>query len=392
MPHDHMSNIERRSDPHRAVVLALLGASVLGAAGALAAGITLGNPVLLDAALASGLAAGILFGVAWAHSARAAMSQPSDSTAAPSPASDARSHTGWRRARRGPRGPRCGWRRRAGAGRHGDRERRRVRRVRASARNAHSRAAIRRLWWTAIGIGLAFAAAGHRSAGRPLSRPRRSTTPSRISGSRSGSARTRLDLLRVGARGGSRMGGLREERERPGRSRADPPGMHRSSSSSGQGDEIARGRNGLSHGARGVLPARQPCEPAGQRARHGPASARRRPPLHLGAHGGSPERRAAARRMRSPSDGSPRRSRWSDPRSRGSSSGSVFRWLQRCRRECICTGRGRSTASRASPCCAFRPCRWVTKEKKWSRVPRTCSGRGSTVAPSTRCCSVTDAT
>lgn len=85
MPHDHISSIEPRSDPHRAVVLGLLGASILGAAGALAAGITLGNPVLLEAALASGLAAGILFGVAWAHSARTALSQASDSTAAPSP-------------------------------------------------------------------------------------------------------------------------------------------------------------------------------------------------------------------------------------------------------------------------------------------------------------------
>jgi len=86
VPHDpmwKMSSRERRADPHRAVVLALLGITALGGAAALAAGIAVGNPVVLDAALASWLAAGILLGVAWAHAARVRGPQPSQASESP---------------------------------------------------------------------------------------------------------------------------------------------------------------------------------------------------------------------------------------------------------------------------------------------------------------------
>jgi membrane protease subunit HflK len=89
MPQDRTSSVERRSDPYRAVVLALLGASVLGGAAALAAGIAVGNPVTVDAALASWLAAGMLMGVAWAHAARAAAPRPRESREAPASGSPA---------------------------------------------------------------------------------------------------------------------------------------------------------------------------------------------------------------------------------------------------------------------------------------------------------------
>jgi regulator of protease activity HflC (stomatin/prohibitin superfamily) len=73
-------------DPYRGVVLVLLVAALVGAAGALAGGLWLSNPVLLDAAVTLGLAAGILIGVAAAQYARAKPFH-SEEVAAPPPVS-----------------------------------------------------------------------------------------------------------------------------------------------------------------------------------------------------------------------------------------------------------------------------------------------------------------
>jgi membrane protease subunit HflK len=59
------------ANPHRTVILFLLGAVVLEIAVATAGGLALGNPVVLDAAVALWLSAGMLFGVARAQAARA---------------------------------------------------------------------------------------------------------------------------------------------------------------------------------------------------------------------------------------------------------------------------------------------------------------------------------
>jgi membrane protease subunit HflK len=58
-------------DPYRGVVIVLLALALLGTLGALAGGLALGNPVLLDAAVTLGLSAGILIGVALVQTARA---------------------------------------------------------------------------------------------------------------------------------------------------------------------------------------------------------------------------------------------------------------------------------------------------------------------------------
>jgi regulator of protease activity HflC (stomatin/prohibitin superfamily) len=56
-----------RSNPYRAVVLVLLGGALLGVAAALGGGLALGNPVLLDAAVALWLATGMLLPLAWSR-------------------------------------------------------------------------------------------------------------------------------------------------------------------------------------------------------------------------------------------------------------------------------------------------------------------------------------
>ena len=58
-------------DPYRGVVIVLLALALLGTLGALAGGLALGNPVLLDAAVTLGLSAGMLIGVALVQTARA---------------------------------------------------------------------------------------------------------------------------------------------------------------------------------------------------------------------------------------------------------------------------------------------------------------------------------
>jgi regulator of protease activity HflC (stomatin/prohibitin superfamily) len=58
-------------DPYRGVVVVLLALALLGTVGALAGGLTLSNPVLLDAAVTLGLSAGMLIGVALTQAARA---------------------------------------------------------------------------------------------------------------------------------------------------------------------------------------------------------------------------------------------------------------------------------------------------------------------------------
>lgn len=57
-------------DPYRGVVIVLLVAAIVGMAGAFETGLRLGNPVLIDAAVTLGLAAGILIGVARAQLTR----------------------------------------------------------------------------------------------------------------------------------------------------------------------------------------------------------------------------------------------------------------------------------------------------------------------------------
>jgi hypothetical protein len=57
-------------DPYRGVVLVLLVAAVVGMIFTFEAGSALGNPVLIDAGLTLGLAAGILGGVGWMQEVR----------------------------------------------------------------------------------------------------------------------------------------------------------------------------------------------------------------------------------------------------------------------------------------------------------------------------------
>lgn len=67
-------------DPYRGVVIVLLVASIAGMAGALEAGLTLGNPVLIDTAVTLGLAAGILIGIAWMQATRLKPPKPESTT------------------------------------------------------------------------------------------------------------------------------------------------------------------------------------------------------------------------------------------------------------------------------------------------------------------------
>ena len=62
-----------RSNPYRVVVLVLLGGALLGVAAALGGGLALGNPVLLDAAVALWLAIGMLLPLAWSREAPLAL-------------------------------------------------------------------------------------------------------------------------------------------------------------------------------------------------------------------------------------------------------------------------------------------------------------------------------
>ena len=66
-------------DPYRGVVIVLLTMALLGAASAVAGGLLLANPVLLDAAVTLGLATGVLIGVAMAQTSR---TRPTKSAAA----------------------------------------------------------------------------------------------------------------------------------------------------------------------------------------------------------------------------------------------------------------------------------------------------------------------
>ena len=71
-------------DPYRGVVIVLLVAALTGMVGGFEEGLKLGNPVLIDAAVTLGLAAGILIGVAWTQAAR--LRPPPSESEAPSPA------------------------------------------------------------------------------------------------------------------------------------------------------------------------------------------------------------------------------------------------------------------------------------------------------------------
>jgi regulator of protease activity HflC (stomatin/prohibitin superfamily) len=65
-----------KRDPYRGVVIVLLAASLLGTAGAVAGGLALANPVLLDAAITLGLSTGVLIGVALAQTSDGRASGP----------------------------------------------------------------------------------------------------------------------------------------------------------------------------------------------------------------------------------------------------------------------------------------------------------------------------
>src|ERR1700722_13444114 len=84
MPEAPSRGSRSNRDPYRGVVFVLLLASLVGAAGALAGGITLPNALLLDTAITLTLATRILIGVASAQAAREA-SAKSDATPVPSP-------------------------------------------------------------------------------------------------------------------------------------------------------------------------------------------------------------------------------------------------------------------------------------------------------------------
>jgi regulator of protease activity HflC (stomatin/prohibitin superfamily) len=70
MQNDHSPSIAPTADPLRAVILVVIVASLLGMVLAIAGGVALGNPVVVAAAPALWLAAGVLFGVARAQAAR----------------------------------------------------------------------------------------------------------------------------------------------------------------------------------------------------------------------------------------------------------------------------------------------------------------------------------
>ncbi len=82
--HDPPARPDR--DPYRGVVIVLLVAALAGMVGGFEAGLKLGNPVLIDAALTLGLAAAMLIGVAWTQAARLKTSKPEPEAEPVSPA------------------------------------------------------------------------------------------------------------------------------------------------------------------------------------------------------------------------------------------------------------------------------------------------------------------
>jgi len=80
-------------DPYRGVVLVLLTMAFLGAVGAVAGGLMLPNPLLLDAAVTLGLSTGILIGVTVAQAARAEPPQRDQPASVPAPAQPQSSST-----------------------------------------------------------------------------------------------------------------------------------------------------------------------------------------------------------------------------------------------------------------------------------------------------------
>jgi regulator of protease activity HflC (stomatin/prohibitin superfamily) len=82
------SQSDSARDPYRGVVIVLLALALLGTVGALAGGLALGNPVLLDAAVTLGLSAGILIGVALVQTARARPHSRDHEASSPLPAEE----------------------------------------------------------------------------------------------------------------------------------------------------------------------------------------------------------------------------------------------------------------------------------------------------------------
>jgi regulator of protease activity HflC (stomatin/prohibitin superfamily) len=73
-------------DPYRGVVLVLLALTLLGAAVAIAGGLALANPVLLDSAVTLGLSTGVLLGVALTQRARGRPLKSDHGASSPAPA------------------------------------------------------------------------------------------------------------------------------------------------------------------------------------------------------------------------------------------------------------------------------------------------------------------
>ena len=71
IPDSPASHSDSIRDPYRGVVIVLLALAALGTLSALAGGVALANPVLLDAAVTLGLSTGVLLGVALIQTARA---------------------------------------------------------------------------------------------------------------------------------------------------------------------------------------------------------------------------------------------------------------------------------------------------------------------------------
>ena len=72
-------------DPYRGVVIVLLAAALAAMVGGFEAGLKLGNPVPIDAALTLGLAAAMLIGVVWTQAARLKAPKPEPEAEGPSP-------------------------------------------------------------------------------------------------------------------------------------------------------------------------------------------------------------------------------------------------------------------------------------------------------------------
>jgi len=87
-PVDAGRSVNKR-DPYRGVVAILLVGALLSTAGAIAGGLALTNPVLLDLAVALGISTGILIGVALAQSARAKRSKSLENALGPALADEA---------------------------------------------------------------------------------------------------------------------------------------------------------------------------------------------------------------------------------------------------------------------------------------------------------------